>query len=494
MNIRSSLLVTFVVYILVVTLGCISIASFLLYKNTEQSLMRAMDQAADSKLRSLTNISSYYIENYETDLLQVLESDVRNEQAVAYIQISNAEGEPFFEVQARPEERTLAYAADITLEGERAGRIEIGFFADQIDASLHRAMIASVLAVVSAGVLILLCVYLLFRRKVSEPLMGIGVSVQSMAEGDLTQRVEIPGSDEIARLGNNFNLMLGNLSSLFREVGQRSSQTESASGRVSQIANALNALCEGAHQRTEVVVEATQSLRGSSESIQQLAHKTLEIAESTKTNADHGLLAVRGNIDEMEKAVVQVGNASDKTASLCAAAEQIQSITEVISTIADQTNLLALNAAIEAARAGDQGRGFAVVAQEVRALAKKTSASSSEIAGIVGNLVDHVGQTNVVMDTLVDQARNSQQKAIEAAAKIEQMAADAEQTADSSREISVAVGGQGGQFETLDGEVQKLDSALLEVSDGSRQTADIGAEQLEGNRQLSGLIAKFRYL
>ncbi|GJD96747.1 hypothetical protein OCOJLMKI_3972 [Methylobacterium iners] len=67
-----------------------------------------------------------------------------------------------------------------------------------------------------------------------------------------------------------------------------------------------------------------------------------------------------------------------------ASSRKIDGITRVIDTIAKQTNLLALNATIEVARAGEAGRGFAVVASEVRDLAGRSAASSSDIAGLVG--------------------------------------------------------------------------------------------------------------
>ena len=71
--------------------------------------------------------------------------------------------------------------------------------------------------------------------------------------------------------------------------------------------------------------------------------------------------------------------ASEKIDQLGRDTLEISKVTEAINDISEQTNLLALNATIEAARAGEAGKGFAVVANEIKELAKQTSAATNEI-------------------------------------------------------------------------------------------------------------------
>ena len=72
--------------------------------------------------------------------------------------------------------------------------------------------------------------------------------------------------------------------------------------------------------------------------------------------------------------------ADEASKSLQTTSKAMESVVELIRSIAGQVNLLALNATIEATRAGEAGKGFAVVASEVKNLATQTTKATDDIA------------------------------------------------------------------------------------------------------------------
>jgi methyl-accepting chemotaxis protein len=105
-----------------------------------------------------------------------------------------------------------------------------------------------------------------------------------------------------------------------------------------------------------------------------------------------------------KRALEQTNRALDE---VLASSRKIGAITGAIDAIARQTNLLSLNATIESARAGEAGKGFAVVASEVRALAGRSSSSSADIAGLVGESQQRIQVLARTLEALASGSRSA---------------------------------------------------------------------------------------
>lgn len=103
--------------------------------------------------------------------------------------------------------------------------------------------------------------------------------------------------------------------------------------------------------------------------------------------------------------------------------QEINSLVDVIKSIANQTHMLGLNASIEAARAGDNGRGFSVVAAEIRKLADSTKESLPKINELTRTIDSKLTKIKQASSESIDETQEQSSALEEVSASIEQLTA-----------------------------------------------------------------------
>ncbi|MDX2319867.1 MAG: methyl-accepting chemotaxis protein [Moritella sp.] len=216
-------------------------------------------------------------------------------------------------------------------------------------------------------------------------------------DGDLRQRIDIQGNDEIAQLSLGFNSFITKIHDSMQEVSRTGEALQSAAA---EVANQAQTTLDNSHEqrdRTFLVVTAINEMGATVNEIATNASNAANEAHSAETETRDGQQVVSQASKAIHQLAGDVDEVSQVINSLANNTQAIGSILEVISSISAQTNLLALNAAIEAARAGEQGRGFAVVADEVRNLASRTDQSTNEIQTMIDNLQNEASSAVAAM-------------------------------------------------------------------------------------------------
>lgn len=359
---------------------------------------------------------------------------------------------------------------------------------DMNDKTMMIIFIAFILVAVTAVVI------LIAAQRMVNPIHNMVQNLEDIAkgEGDLTKRLNVHGSDEIAMLGRAFNQFVDKLQGIIKDVARATIEVKGGADNISAQTAAMAAQLISHNNETDQVVTAITEM---SATASEVAMNTSQVAEATHAATDdvsNAQKCVDSSLHEVSNLMSEIDTAANHINSLNEQSQKINSVLSVIGGIAEQTNLLALNAAIEAARAGEQGRGFAVVADEVRNLASRTQSSTLEINEMLSELHNLVSLAVTSMESSQQSCHRSVTSSRAISDSLGAVTSAVTSINDMSTQIATAATEQSSVTEEINRNVFAIQDIVNELLQSSNSASDISQGLANEGRNLDKLVGQFK--
>ncbi|MBY0418955.1 MAG: methyl-accepting chemotaxis protein [Pararheinheimera sp.] len=362
----------------------------------------------------------------------------------------------------------------------------------QLSAEGYQSSRILVILAIVVGITVSIFIALWMTRSITMPMSEALIVAETVAAGNLTQKIAVIGDDEASRLMAALQKMQHNLRDAMSHISNSSDQLASA-------AEELNSVTEdssrGLQQQNDEIQQAATAITEMSSAVDEVAQTAVQTSEQSTESAK---MAVQGQqqVDETVKAIrdmnQDVALTSDLIQGLAVQSQDIGKVLDVIRAIAEQTNLLALNAAIEAARAGDAGRGFAVVADEVRALAHRTQTSTREIEEMIAKIRSGTGDAVSAMKHSSDKAGYALTVAQAAGEALTIITQRINKISDSNLVIASAAEEQAKVAREIDRNIVNISDLAAQTAAGANQTSASAHELSRLAVDLNALVTRFK--
>lgn len=294
--------------------------------------------------------------------------------------------------------------------------------------------------------------------------------------------------DNVSRLLNNIMSVSGEMS---EGIVNMTAQMQELGNSVSETRNAMQEVSTGTNESAESI----QNQLMQTEEIQKHIEQVASVSESINDSMEHAKGDIqngKSNLDILMAQVESSEQAGREVVTDISALEEymknMQSIIELITSVASQTSLLALNASIEAARAGEAGKGFAVVATEISNLANQTQTATVNITEVIHNVTEKLTIAVNAVQQLMDNNTKQNESAATVAESFEKIAESTQNVDEQSRALEKVVNDLAVANSVIVEGVQTLSAIMQQVSAHSNETYSVSERNSDIVNQVTSLV------
>ena len=358
-------------------------------------------------------------------------------------------------VEASPLQKKYFDAIDASAEVQRQKSEGVGRDVTHLVESTRAMIVGVTVTAIALGALLAWVIARGIINALGAEPTELSQAVAHMADGDLTQRLQLLAGDKHSIMAAVHRMQAG-LNRIVHQVREGSCNVATASVQIAQGNSDLSS-------RTEEQASALEETAASMEQLGSTVRQNADSARQANQLAQSAAAVAKQGGDVMDQVV-------ETMKGIDASSHRIADIISVIDGIAFQTNILALNAAVEAARAGEQGRGFAVVASEVRTLAQRSAEAAKEIKTLIADSVERVEAGS----NLVDRAGATMREVVNSIRRVTDIVGE---ISAASTEQSAGVAQVGEAVTQMDQATQQ-NAALVEQSAAAAESLKAQAQAL----------------
>lgn len=494
--------------------------------------------------RICSGMAGYFVYNFDQEGLQTNLQSLLALPDITAIQINDTENKPFAavwkkagEVQkdtAVSEEAKLdqnkMFSDDIFYEKQKIGTVQLYYtdallleqlkeskqnlgdnvtnLGNQITKTIQTSRYSQIIAFIVVVICLIITIILSLRFLVITRLKKITSGLRDIAEGegDLTERLTDKVNDEIGELCSWFNLFVGKIQDIIKDVSQGAQDLDSASDKLADLSGYMREDAQQTSDKAGVVSISSGEMSDNMNSVaaaMEEAATNINMVASAAEEMNVTIAQISENTDQALKitvnAVSQTENATKQVDQLGIAAEGIGKVLETIAEISEQVNLLALNATIEAARAGDAGKGFAVVANEIKDLAKQTAQATGEIRLKIEGIqqstkgtVSHIEQIAKVVDEVNKIVFTIATSIEEQSAATREIASNVAQASEGITEVNENVAQSTVSVAAISREIDEVTDSAAKISENSNLVSDNAEKLSQLSNQLNLMVGRFK--